>query len=299
MKYYGIDFIDDFLYEKAMNQWVTEATIHSYNSIFNTLFLNPFVDVEKFETYTEMNFKRFLWNFSLKNKWSAHTYNRYRKCLKCFCDYLVRNNYIKVNPLNNIPVKSIWKTLPRSLNQKQVRELIKKIETTFPWNDFMSLRNKTIVYFYIYTWARLKEIVNLKFSDIDFIAWQIRINKAKWNKDRIIPLVNTLSDFLIDYLLKKKRSRVITDIIFPTRFWWVLQHRDIYEIFKKVKSWLSFSFTPHMLRHTFATELVRKKIDIYSIAKVLWHSSIKTTQIYFWLETTEIRDSINSVKLFT
>ena len=298
MKYYWIDFIDDFLYEKSINQWVTEWTIHSYTTVFNNLCLNKYIDIENFDSYTEINFKRFLWELFLQNKWSTHTYNRYRKNLKCFCDYLVRNNHIKENPLKNIPVRKTWKNLPKTLSSKQIKELIEKIEKTFLGLDFLSFRNKTIMYFYIYTGCRLKELVNLKVTDIDFINWTIRINNWKWNKDRIVPMVYKLSDYIISYLLKAKKSKIRTEILFPTRFCWYLQHRDIYSIVDKIKKWLSFDFTPHMLRHTFATELVRKNVNLYNISKVLWHSNIKTTQIYLWLNTEEIRESLNNVNLY-
>lgn len=299
MKYYWIDFIDDFLYEKSVNQWLSIETIHTYTTVFNTLCLNKYVDVENFDTYTEINFKRMLWELNLKNSWSSHTYNRYRKNLKSFCDYLVIKNYIKENPLKNIFVKKNFKILPKILTKKQVKQIILNLEKKFSDSTFLSLRNKTIVYFYLYTWCRLKELVNLKISDIDFISWTIRINRWKWWKDRIIPLTYKLSDILIKYLIFKKRSRIITDILFPTRFLWLLQHRDVYSIITKIKSWLDFSFTPHMFRHTFATELLRKKVDIYSISKILWHSSIKTTQIYFWLDTDDIKNQLNSISFYT
>lgn len=298
MKYYWIDFIDDFLYEKSINQWLSDESIKSYQSVFNSLFLTPYLNLEDLTTFTEMNFKRYLWDSFLKNKWSSHTYNRYRKNLKCFCDYLVRNRLINENPLKNIPIKKNWKNLPKALNTKQVKELFNVIDKIFSNIDFISKRNKAIMCFYIYTWCRLKELINLKTSDIDFIKWTIRINKGKWNKDRIIPLTHKLSDILINYLLKKKKSRLITEILFPTRFWWTLQHRDIYNIVWKIKNNLSFSFTPHMLRHTFATELVRKNINLYNISKVLWHSSIKTTQIYLWLDVEEIRSDLNNISLY-
>jgi len=298
MKYYWIDFIDDFLYEKSVNQWLTKDSIHSYQTVFNSLFLNPYIEVENFESYKEINFKRLLWELFLKNEWSTHTYNRYRKNLKCFCDYLVRNWFLKDNPIKNIPIRKSWKNLPKTLDKKQIKELIQKIEKTFKNDDFISFRNKTILYFYIYTWCRLKELVKLKTYDVDFINWTIRINNWKWNKDRVVPLTFTLSDFLIKYLLIKNKSWIKSEIFFPTRFCWYLQHRDIYNVVDKIKKWLSFSFTPHMLRHTFATELVRKNVNLYNISKVLWHSSIKTTQIYLWLDTEEIRENLNSISLY-
>ena len=298
IKYFGLDFIDDFLVEKFLNKGLSEKTIECYKTSFNLLILNKYVDVESFETYSEMNFKRMLWEAFQKNKWSCNTYNRYRKELKTFCDYLVRKWYLKSNPFLNIEPMKQKKTLPKALNSKQVKELVSKIEIDFAWKDFLSLRNRAIFYFYIYTWCRLWEVLNLKFENLDFLNRTIRINQWKWNKDRIVPLVSELSDILIKYLIVKKKSRVLTDLVFPTKNWLNLQKRDIYSIVKKIKDWLSFTFTPHILRHTFATELIRKNIDIYKISKVLWHSNVKTTQIYLGLSLSEVSKELDNLKLY-
>lgn len=299
MKYYWIDFIDDFLFEKVVNEGLSSKTIEWYQTSFNLLFLNKYINVEDFKTYTEKNFKYMLWEAFLKNKWSSNTYNRYRKELKVFCDYLIKKNYLKENPFKNIEPRKIKKNLPKALNLKQIKELKNRIEEIYWNNDFLSLRNKTIMYFYIYTWCRLWEILKIKNEDIDFIEKTIRINEAKWNKDRVIPLTNDLSDFLIKYLLKKKNSRIIWNLIFVSKNWFELRKKDIYRIVDKIKENLSFSFTPHILRHTFATELVRKDIDIYKISKVLWHSNVKTTQIYLGLSIKDVTNKLNNISLYS
>ena len=79
MKYYWVNFIDDFLYEKSVNEGLSPKTLECYKTSFNLLFLNKYVDIEDFSTFTEINFKRMLWDAFLSNNWSSNTYNRYRK----------------------------------------------------------------------------------------------------------------------------------------------------------------------------------------------------------------------------
>lgn len=162
----------------------------------------------------------------------------------------------------------------------------------------MTLRNKSIFYYYIYTWCRLSELIKLKIENIDFINKTIRINDGKWWKDRIIPLTYELSDSLIDFLLVRKKSRIFSDLVFSSKNWIELQKRDIYSIFDKIKEKLSFDFTPHVLRHTFATELVRKYVDIYKVSKVLWHANVKTTQIYMWLTVKDVSNKLETINLY-
>lgn len=298
MKYYWVNFIDDFLYEKSVNEGLSPKTLECYKTSFNLLFLNKYVDIEDFSTFTEINFKRMLWDAFLSNNWSSNTYNRYRKELKTFCDYLLKNGFLISNPFDNIEPRKLKKNLPKALNLKQVKELFNRIENTFFSKDFLSTRNKTIFYYYIYTWCRLSELIKLKFSDLDFLNKVIRINQWKWNKDRLVPLTNDLSDILIKYLIKKNESWIFTNLVFPTKNWRELQKRDIYSLVKKLKVSLSFDFTPHMLRHTFATELLRKELDIYKISRVLWHSNVKTTQIYLWLNLNDVSKKLDTVSLY-
>lgn len=298
MKYYWVNFIDDFLYEKSVNEGLSPKTLECYKTSFNLLFLNKYVDIEDFSTFTEINFKRMLWDAFLSNNWSSNTYNRYRKELKTFCDYLLKNGFLISNPFDNIEPRKLKKNLPKALNLKQVKELFNTIENTFFSKDFLSIRNKTIFYYYIYTWCRLSELIKLKFSDLDFLNKVIRINQWKWNKDRLVPLTNDLSDILIKYLIKKNESWIFTNLVFPTKNWRELQKRDIYSLVKKLKVSLSFDFTPHMLRHTFATELLRKELDIYKISRVLWHSNVKTTQIYLWLNLNDVSKKLDTVSLY-
>ncbi|MDL2280036.1 tyrosine-type recombinase/integrase [Desulfovibrio sp. OttesenSCG-928-G11] len=61
---------------------------------------------------------------------------------------------------------------------------------------------------------------------------------------------------------------------------------------------ISFKLTPHMLRHTFATELVRKDINLFKISRILGHSNTKTTQIYLGLDTRDLRNDLNTKSLF-
>ena len=129
MKYYGIEYIDDFLNEKLIYQWVSQATISTYTTVFNLLLNIDYIDIFELNTLNEMNLKRFLSENFLKNNWSSHTYNRYRKNLKCFCDYLVKNNLIEENPLNKIPIRILWKQLPKTLSKSQMNEILGDVIT--------------------------------------------------------------------------------------------------------------------------------------------------------------------------
>jgi len=300
MKFYWIDVIDEFLIEKSWNEGLSPRTIETYTSTFNLLQTCNYIDATNLETFTELNFKKFLLESLNKYRWSSYTYNQRRKNLKIFCDYLIKRNLLEENPFKNISVRKEEKPLPKYLNSKQVSELLEVIESEFMTTDFLNIRNKTIFYSFLFTWLRLSELTNLRVQDVNFLDYQISVFKWKWNKDRQIPLIDMLSTKLLSYLNLHKRyfGKNKCDLLFPTKNGYILRKRDMHYLFWKVQRKISFKLTPHMLRHTFATELVRKDINLFKISRILGHSNTKTTQIYLGLDTRDLRNDLNTKSLF-
>ncbi len=75
---------------------------------------------------------------------------------------------------------------------------------------------------------------------------------------------------------------------------WVNMRR----IITKIRYCISFHFTWHQLRHTFATELVRNNFDIYNISKILGHSKIDTTKIYLSIDVGNLKKQLDNIRLF-
>lgn len=70
-------------------------------------------------------------------------------------------------------------------------------------------------------------------------------------------------------------------------------------IIDKIRTNISFYFTWHQLRHTFATELVRNNFDIFNISQILGHSSIDTTKIYLSVDTGKLKNQLDNISLFS
>lgn len=286
--------------EKEVSQWIWKRMIEQYHTIFNLFIKSTQVIASDLETYTTQNFKRFLWDNLIEKNWSSSTYNSYRKYLRCFCEFLITEWYFKENPLDNIQKRKIAKQLPRALSKSQTQELLNNIPSTFGNWTFMWKRNQVIVYTYLYTGLRLSELTNLKLSDIQVHEWYLKVIKWKWSKDRIVPLGKEINKKLSYYIQARKEhfEWVTTDILFPTAYWNILQKRDLRTIIDKLRDNLSFYFTWHQLRHTYATELVRNNFDIYNIARILWHTRIDTTKIYLSVDTQNLKKQLDNVPLF-
>ncbi|MDD2487135.1 MAG: tyrosine-type recombinase/integrase [Candidatus Gracilibacteria bacterium] len=297
MKYDNF-FIDSFLIEKQVNEGLSLNTMKAYKTVFNTFILNDFVKINDSETYTDYNFKRFLGESLTRYNWTSWTYNRYKKCLKCYCDFLIREGYLKENPLLKIKTRKIAQTLPKFYNQKQVDLIMYTINRLYSGNDFISVRNRTIIYFYFYTGLRLHELIDLKLTDLNFEESCLKVVKGKGSKDRFIPIIKKLENILFFYLDYRSKLDLKTLNLFTTKYDGVMQHRDIYTIINKLKSNLDFPLTTHMFRHTFATELARNNINIFNIAQILGHSKIETTKIYLNFNLTSVANSINAIDMY-
>jgi len=70
-------------------------------------------------------------------------------------------------------------------------------------------------------------------------------------------------------------------------------------VMKKIRTNITFHFTWHQLRHTYATELVRNNFDIYNISQILGHSTIDTTKIYLSVDTDKLKKQLDKIKLFS
>lgn len=298
MKKTGYDYIDDFLIEKFINQWISEKHYLTYMWVFRVLFECKLVIPWDLHTYTTLNFKRFLWDNFIKRNWSSATYNKYRKCLKAYCKYLVDEWYLHENPIDRILKRKEPKQLPKTLTREQVKELLSSLSSTFEYNTFIWLRNITMVYVYLYTGLRLSELTQLTLENIDLENSAIRVVKWKWSKDRVVPVSKVLLWFLKSYM-KKRTGFIDNDLyIFPTIKGNQLQARDMRAIIEKIRRWITFYFTWHQLRHTFATELVRNNFDVYNISQILGHSKIDTTKIYLSVDTNKLKKQIDKVSLF-
>ena len=299
MKVYWIPQVDDFLYEKVVEQWISVETLKNYQTLFNDLDKWIYLDLLNFNSFTEINAKSYLRSMIVERWVSSHTYNRHLVQANQFCKYLIEKWFITDNPFWKIRKRKAEKLLPKYLTLDNVKELQKKVNMIRRDKTYITQRNKTIIYFLLFTWLRMSEMLSLKIDDISEKGWVIKINKWKWDKDRIIPYTEKIKAMLEKLNEYKDLEKIKSSYIFSSTTWKKLRHKDIYRFFEKINKSLSFHLTPHRLRHTYATELVRQNINLYSIKTLLWHSKVETTQIYLWCDINKTTQDINNKNLYS
>lgn len=199
--------------------------------------------------------------------------------LRCFYNYLLDNKMIEVNYFKLISNPKLEKKLPTFLSYEDFRKVIDSIEET----DTLSIRNKMIIELLYATGIRVSELKNIKIKDINLSEKSIKV-MGKGSKERIVPVgeiaLKYLNIYINEYrpLLNKKSS----DYIFLNNRGTALSRQSLFKKVKliAIKKNIKTEFTPHTLRHSFATHMLENGADLRSIQELLGHSDISTTQIY-------------------
>ncbi|HVI41319.1 MAG TPA: tyrosine-type recombinase/integrase, partial [Anaerovoracaceae bacterium] len=146
-----------------------------------------------------------------------------------------------------------------------------------------------------YTGLRVSECVNLTMDCVDFTSNVILVKSGKGNKDRSVPMNSKLRVLLMDYT-NSWRNGENTDRLFCTKSGGICPsyiNRKLKVSAKDAR--IAKHLTAHILRHSFASNLLKNGVDILRIQKLLGHSSIKTTSIYTHTNIVDLGQAVNAL----
>lgn len=269
----------------------TNETIRRYRQTIN--FFSKWADIQEIEEVTEQNTKEFFLNGRVNRGWTTGTYITYHKSLLVFFRWCVDNKYIESNPIELIETPRLEKRLPPKLTKKQVIKLLEVIEN-YPYEyKFLRYRNHAIFSTFVFAGLRKKELINLKYTDVDIENMTIFVRQGKGSKDRIIPMNFTLAEILTKYIAERKRlKRTCPEFFTSLARNGGFTENGLKHLMRKLVVAVGFNFTIHKLRHTFATLMIEGGCDIYSLSRMMGHSDIKTTTIYLSASAEHLRDQV-------
>jgi tyrosine recombinase XerC len=237
------------------------------------------VAIEKVEYLT---LRKYLAHLKEKNSGSK-TVARHLSSLRSFFKFLIREGYLKTNPILSVSSPKQEKHLPRFLTEEEVFRLI---EASFP-KDIPGLRDRAILETFYSAGLRISELVGLNIDDIDFIGGIIKI-RGKGKKERICPIGDKALGAIRAYLDKRKKQ---SEAVFLNKRGTRITTRGVRNIFTKYMrvSNIKQRASPHTLRHSFATHLLNRGADLRTVQELLGHASLATTQIYTHLTTEKLK----------
>ena len=248
-------------------------------------------DLEKFERYCKEEDEQIEWKSvdpDIIRNWIVDlmeqgekptSVNRYLSALRTFYTYLMKREGLDYNPATKVRGPKKNKPLPVFLKEKENEVLMNR--TMYP-DDFVGLRDYTVICTFYETGIRLSELVGLNIGDVDFSANQIKVT-GKRNKQRYIPFGKHLQDDLTNYIQERNRvcgteeSSLFVNskgVRISHSSVWKLVHDNLSKVTSQKKK------SPHVLRHTFATQILNHDGDLEAVKQLLGHESIATTEVY-------------------
>jgi site-specific recombinase XerD len=207
--------------------------------------------------------------------------------LRVFFKYLLREQLITKNPAALLPSPAAPKLLPKSVDEAAVARLLdRKPEALLDVRDHAALE------FLYGSGLRASELVSIRVRDLDLARGQGRV-LGKGRKERMVQIGGPAREALRRWLDVRGRlaKPLSPDTVFLGKGGKPLTRQALATIVKKavVREGLPLRTSPHTLRHSFATHLVKNGADLRAVQELLGHSSIDTTQIYTALDVGHLR----------
>lgn len=223
---------------------------------------------------------------------SARSQARILSGIRSFYNFMVLDGEMETDPSELLPFPHLGEHLPEYLSVEEVDMM----ESSIDLSKWEGQRNKAIVEMLFSCGLRVSELVNLKKSDIFEKEKFIRVY-GKGNKERLVPIsskaINELHYWYLDRNLMKIKSGE-EDYVFLNRRGAHLTRTMILIMVKQVAAdaGIKKTISPHTLRHSFATALLRGGADLRAIQVMLGHEDIGTTEIYTHVETSDLKREI-------
>lgn len=276
---YTAQFLDYLRFEKKYSGHTVLSYQNDLKDFESFLSSHNYTQIQSINHHIIRAFVVELSNLKLAPK----SINRKISALKSYFKYLQKGGIVTSNPVNKINNLKVKKSLPVFVEEKKMNDLLSGdillTKNTSAWEEE---RNKLILELLYGTGIRLSELISLKINDVNFSSQSIKV-LGKRNKERLIPVYPDLLKSIENFInLTKVTLNSPVDLVFCLQNGKALYPMLVYKI---VKSNLNLVTTqtkksPHVLRHSFATNMLNNGADLNAIKNILGHSSLAATQVY-------------------
>ncbi|MEE0699861.1 MAG: site-specific tyrosine recombinase XerD [Bacilli bacterium] len=277
--------VEDYVNYVYIEKKLSDNTKLAYER--DLLFFAKFVNYKDVSLVTTNDVRNYV-NYLSDNKESDKTIARKIVSVRTFFDYLTREKKISINPCERIESPKLRKTLPKTLDINEVNKLLDLHPKTA-----LEYRNMAMIELMYASGLRVSELISLEVNDVNLKDNYVRCF-GKGKKERIVPIATYTTNILDNYISGHRSSLLkgyFTDKLFISSYGKGITRQGFFKILKQVakKQGIEKDFSPHTLRHSFATHLLEGGADLRSISELLGHENIKTTQIYTHLSNNKKR----------
>lgn len=267
-------YIDEYLKYLLIEKKYSSNTINSYKNELLKL-INFFQDKD----ITTLKKEDILIFISKNNALDSKTISHFITTLRGFYKYLKVEKVIKASPMEDIELPKLKISLPRVLSKTDIDKLL-----DIDLDNKFDYRNKAMLEVMYATGIRISELINIKIYNFNNENSIIKV-MGKGNKERIIPLGDYALKYLNIYINKYRKEflkKQNSDYLFLSNRNTKMTRQSFFEIVKKIATEknITTNFSPHTLRHSFATHMLENGADLRTIQELLGHSDVSTTQIY-------------------
>lgn len=285
------DFYNMIIAEKGASVKTADAYLHDVEDFSETLKITDYHQI------TSQKISEFM-SYLSQQGFAPKTQARKLSAIREFCKFLFSEELISQNPATDIDSSKQEKLLPKFLNESEMDSLIDQAKSS---QDIRHRRIAAMLILMYHCGLRVSELVAMPLNNINFNKKQITI-LGKGSKERLLPVSDSALEELEDYItyrhcfFKEKESKWL----FPslTAKEGHITRDSFYKHLKEIAALAGISpskVTPHVLRHSFATQLLRHNADLRSVQKMLGHESINTTEIYTHIISEELMNTVQKL----
>ena len=285
------NILNKFIYYQEVVLNKSYNTVKSYRKDIEQFiyYLENNEGINDFNKVEIMSFRSFIAYLNMELEVNKRSINRKLSAIRTFYKYLLENDYVTENKTVYINTPKFSKVLPNYLTKSDVD----KIRSVINIEKITGLRDRAMIELLYSSGIRSMELLDLTESMINFNERELRVI-GKGNKERITFFSDNAKKYLLEYIEKKKivYKNVDKDIIFVNKNGDKLDSRSLRRLITNyaLKADINKEVTPHVFRHSFATEMLDNGVDIRYVQELLGHSSIATTQFYTHISKNMLKD---------
>ncbi|RKE98078.1 tyrosine-type recombinase/integrase [Ichthyenterobacterium magnum] len=279
-------FTDYLLLEKNYSKLTIKAYQRDLEN-FQEFIINEYDS----NTINNINYQQIrTWIVSLvEDGISNRSINRKVSSLNSYYKFLLKTETITANPLVKHKALKVSKKVQVPFSEQEMQIVLNELKFE---TDFEGIRDRLIIELFYATGIRRIELVQIKIRDLDLPNKTLKV-LGKRNKERYIPLIDSVVQTAADYLNSRSTLQDIEDkeFLFLTKkgmkIYETLVYRIINEYFSIASSKVKRS--PHILRHSFATHLLNQGANLNAVKELLGHTSLAATQVYTHNSIAELK----------